>query len=383
MVEVAKELRQLNATCFFVAYSKKFAYLIEEAGFEVSYLKPLTSEKLAGNMMKFDQGKSLKIPFSQELVEKRVAAEIDFIKNNQIDKVVIGTSMTLFLSARICQVPLIYVKPFAYSEPQITSGQIFNESFIGILISRAILKFRYVPKAFRQIEKQYQQKVFHRTLDLLEADLNLVTSYPELTGVTKLPANYQFVGFVYGKLSAEIPEKILELRRNSQTLIYFAMGSSANRPLILKLLKILTQLPYTFICPVAYYLPEYKNKKFAENVYIFDWLPTEKVNSLIDLSSIHGGEGTIQTACLSGKPFIGLGLQMEQRYNLKISQKYGNGYQLSKHDITQEKLEKILELVLTDSTYQKKAEILKQKLLKKSFNGAKKAAEIILEYPNK
>lgn len=383
MIEVAKELRKLNASCFFIAYSKKFAYLIEAAGFEVSYLKPATTEKLAEDMMKFDQGKSLKIPFSKELVEKRVAAEIDFIRKNQIDKVVIGTSMTLFMSARICKIPLIYVKPFAYSEPQIANSQLFNDSFIGKSISRVSLNFRYVPKIFRQIEKSYQQKIFHRTLDLLEADLNLVTSYPELTGVRQLPENYRYVGFIYAKLSAEVPEKILELRQSSKTLIYFAMGSSANRTLILKLLRIFAQLPYTFICPVAYYLPEYKNKQFAENVYIFDWLPTEEINSLIDLSFIHGGEGTIQTACLSGKPFIGLGLQMEQRYNLKISQNYGNAYQISKHDITQKRLEKILALVLTDQSYQKKAETLKQNLQKKSYNGAKKAAEIILNYPNR
>ncbi|KAF1297208.1 hypothetical protein BAU15_06575 [Enterococcus sp. JM4C] len=383
MIEVAKEVHQLGVQCFFIAYAKKFAYLIEEAGFTVHYLQPETSEKMAAEMIRFDQLKTIKNPFTKELMEKRVAAEIDFIKAHQIEKVVIGTSISLFMSARICQVPLFYVKPFAYSRPQIQSGELFDIPLLKPLIRKLLLSVRYVPSVFKHIEKKYQQKIFHHSIDIFDGDVNLITTYPELTGITELPENYAYTGFIYAKLGTEIPEKIYQLAAEKRPLIYFSMGSSANRQLILKILPILAQLPYTFICSVAYYVPEYKNKQFADNVHIFDWLPTEEINSLIDLSILHGGEGTIQTACLSGKPFIALGLQMEQRYNVNICAKYGNAYALRSKDIKEKNLAEIIKTMLTNPSYQTRAQEMARQIKEKQMTGAQTAANLIYHWTAK
>jgi hypothetical protein len=46
-----------------------------------------------------------------------------------------------------------------------------------------------------------------------------------------------------------------------------------------------------------------------KNVLVYDWLPAPKVNPLADIAVIHGGQGTVQTACAAGTPSIGIGLQ--------------------------------------------------------------------------
>lgn len=160
------------------------------------------------------------------------------------------------------------------------------------------------------------------------------------------------------------------------------MGSSSNRELVEKFLLIFSKLPYIFICTVAYYLPEFTNKKYAENIYIYGWLPTEALNKYIDASIIHGGEGTVQTACMSGKPFIGLGLQMEQRYNLQICEEYGNAIQLRKKEITQKLLSQKMARILYEPNFIMKADKL-QKLMNKKSKSTEIAAEIICSNASK
>ncbi|WP_229116029.1 hypothetical protein [Parenemella sanctibonifatiensis] len=44
-------------------------------------------------------------------------------------------------------------------------------------------------------------------------------------------------------------------------------------------------------------------------MHVHDFLPAHKLAGLIAASVIHGGEGTVQTACASGARFAGIGLQ--------------------------------------------------------------------------
>ncbi|WP_321386407.1 nucleotide disphospho-sugar-binding domain-containing protein [uncultured Enterococcus sp.] len=378
MIETAKAVRALGARCLFIAYSKKFAGLIEEAGFELTMLAPETTEEMAAAMLRFDQFKTLKNPYSKTLMEERVHNEITFIQANNVVKVVTGTSMSIFLSARICQTPLFYIKPFAYSRPQIEQGDLFAGFPFSKSLQRLALGFRYIPAIFTHVEKKYGVKIFEKSLDLFDGDYNLITSFPELTGIDSLPDDYQYIGFMYANLSGALPQKVHELRKQAKTLVYFSMGSSSNRKLIEKFLTIFSQLPYTFVCPVAHYLPEFKNEHYAENVYISDWLPTEQMNALVDFSIIHGGEGTVQTACASGKPFIGLGLQLEQRYNLQLCENYGNAIQLKKQEVSLNTISRHIDSLLNDPQFLEKAIDLKT-LIETKEAGAEKAAKIICE----
>lgn len=376
MIETAKAVRARGVACLFIAYSKRFSALIEEAGFALTLLTPETTDEMAEAMLRFDQFKTLKNPYSKKLMEERVHHEIEFIKEHHVTKVVTGTSMSIFLSARIRQTPLFYIKPFAYSRPQIEQGDLFAGFPFSGGLKKLALGFSYIPAIFTHVEKKYDMKIFKKSLDLFDGDYNLITSIPELTGIDSLPADYQYIGFMYAKLSGELPEKIYELRKQAETLVYFSMGSSSNRKLIEKFLTIFSQLPYTFVCPVAHYLPEFKNKLYADNIYISDWLPTEQMNQLVDFSVIHGGEGTVQTACVSGKPFIGLGLQLEQRYNLQLCERYGNAIQLKKRDISLSVLSQHMDSLLNEPRFLTKALALKE-LIETKEAGAEKAAQVI------
>ena len=45
---------------------------------------------------------------------------------------------------------------------------------------------------------------------------------------------------------------------------------------------------------------------------------------------LHGGQGTVQTACATGVPFAGIGLSAEQRWNVQVSARRGNAIAVSR-----------------------------------------------------
>lgn len=206
MIETAKEVRKRGAKCLFIAYSTKFSHLIELADFEVVYLEPKTTEEMARNIIRFDQLKTFKNPFSKELMLERVKNEIALFNDRRIDKVVTGTSMSIFMSARISKVPLFYIKPFAYSRPHLENATVFKNVFLGATLQKIVLGLSYVPRMFKYVEKIYGVKVFNKTLEIFDGDYNLITSVPELTKATSLPMNYQHIGFMYAQLSGDLPK---------------------------------------------------------------------------------------------------------------------------------------------------------------------------------
>jgi UDP:flavonoid glycosyltransferase YjiC (YdhE family) len=212
-------------------------------------------------------------------------------------------------------------------------------------------------------------------MDIFEGDYNLVASAPELTGVEKLPKDWNYIGPIFAKLDGEIPEEIMNISRD-KPLIYFSMGSSANKDILIKVLKSFNTMPYNVICPMKFHLNDEKIE-VPDNVYLFDWLPAHKVNSMVDLAVLHGGEGTVQTACYSGKPFIGIGLQPEQEANIEYCVKYGNAARIKRKDISVEKLSNTIENVLADSRMIEKAIEIKKVL--SNYDGAKNAADSIIK----
>ena len=79
MIEIAKVLRH-DYHCVFCGFSETYLELIKEEKFEVTLLNPILTSAQEAAIIKFDQGKSLKNPFTTELVTERVASELALIE---------------------------------------------------------------------------------------------------------------------------------------------------------------------------------------------------------------------------------------------------------------------------------------------------------------
>lgn len=75
-------------------------------------------------MMKADQMKTLRNPFTYKMVKERVKSEIQFIVSLNPAAVVIGTTLSQFISSRACNTPLVYIKPFAFARTHLMEGNL-------------------------------------------------------------------------------------------------------------------------------------------------------------------------------------------------------------------------------------------------------------------
>ncbi|MBX9116580.1 glycosyl transferase [Enterococcus casseliflavus] len=386
MIEVAKQM-QGNHHCEFFGFSKTFASLITESGFTYHLLTPTLTEKQEEQIIKLDQLRSIKNPFTKEMVAARILSEQKLIDKLAPQVIVTGSNVTIFLSARSKQIPLVYVKPYAMSDPFFRSDSAFIPSslrFFGPLwywIRKQLVKSRWMPRAFKHAAQTEKLFMPETSLRMMDADLNLITTPDLFLTKEQLPENYQIVGPIFSKLGSSLPDEVLtfiqQKRRERKRIVYFAMGSSGNPRMVRKILAFLrNRSELAIIAPVTHLLKGKHND--SENLFLTEYLPSHLLHEHIDFSFIHGGEGTVQTACASGKPFIGIGMHYEQCCNIQYCVAYGNAIALTK-PLTEKKLEAALTEVGAPKICQQAYQ------LKKDFptNGPQKAMQEIEHFLEK
>ena len=340
-IEVARRLPEFR--CVFAGFSERFASPIREAGFDYRALEPVLTDAEGEMAMAFDQGRGWRHPFSVDMVRRRVLSERALIRDLGAEAVVIGTTLSQLISARAEAVPIFYVKPFAYSVPHMTqmrrTGFLPTATPVQRVVDRAVAwGIRHVlarllpaPVGFRKVARECGVRVPGTLVGFIGADVNLVASPPQLIpNWCRLPDDYQAVGPVYAQLDVPVPEEIERQRERGRPVVLVAMGSSASRGLVLDVLHSAARADVEIITPSALYLSPGDQASLPENVHVTGWIPVHRLGNLVDVAISHGGEGTVQTSCASGWPFIGIPLQLEQRYNVTRCVEFGNARLVSR-----------------------------------------------------
>ncbi len=365
MIEVAKQCGNTFRIVFF-GYSDKFSYLIDEAGYAFHRMEPWLSQEEIDHIWKVDRLESWDNPFTTGQLRRRVASETALYAREKPVALVTGFTLSTTISTRAARVPLVYIMPFSYTRPFFESGraevpEMFDSPLARLVPMswrKAILAYWGTHtgmwmKPFRRVARELGLEGYRTLMDIFEGDYNLVASAPELTGVASLPQHWHYVGPIFARLEMEIPGSFHAIPRD-KPLIYFAMGSSANMDILKKVMASFEGMPYRIVSPMKSHL-EKEQFMPPRNVYLYDWLPAHLVNPLVDMAIIHGGEGTVQTACASGKPFVGIGLQPEQESNIDYCVRYGNAIKILRRDISAAAIRNAIETALADDTMKRRA----------------------------
>ncbi|MHA7274427.1 glycosyltransferase [Arthrobacter sp. TMT4-20] len=334
MIEVAKALRDRHE-CVFLGYEPDFSLFIIDAGFTFHQLQPVWNELEKARALALDQGRGVRNPFTVDLVRRRVAAERRLIRETAAVAVVHGTNVTSLISARAEGIPLFYPVPFALTRPHVEQTKHGLFAIPGWVEPVVMPAFRalyntapLVPRAFKIAARENSVRPLRSMASMFEADYNLLTVMPwELEGYS-LPSNYERVGPIFAHLPGELPDVVHDLASSPRPLVYLALGSSASRRLALGTLRSLGKLPINVVAPVAHYLTDGDRKEVPANVTVTGLLPAHRLGGLVDAAVLHGGQGTVQTACATGVPFVGMGLQPEQRWNVAVCERRGNAIAL-------------------------------------------------------
>src|SRR5699024_619422 len=186
-IEVARHVATRRPVLF-CGFSRRYATRIRQAGFEFHLLAPELSEHEANQLLALDQGKALRNPLTASAMSRRVAAERHLIHRSGAAGVVIGSTVSQFISARAEARPLVYLKPFAYSAAHIATMRItglwpatgcWSRAWdrAGAAVARTVLpRLRLLPPGWRRLAAQHGVRLPPSSIDFLEADLNLITT---------------------------------------------------------------------------------------------------------------------------------------------------------------------------------------------------------------
>lgn len=378
MIEVAKGFRG-QYECHFFSYGGKFESLVEEAGFVLHRLEPREDEKKIALLWKVDRGETFQQPWSVAELRLRIQNEVALIEELQPVAAFLGSVLTFSLSCKLTNTLLFNFIPLALSKPYLEAGlPVFpnRSKWMNRLSAYLLLHVPLLMGNIRKVAKAYGLPLPRHFMDLWTGDINIVAETKSLSLLKELPKDWYFSGALFAHLDTKIPTEVQELLSNT-TLpkVYFAMGSSANRKVLLKVLSALEGLDCCFIAPIQSHLQP--GDFIPNNVHVTGWLPALEVTSQVDFALIHGGQGTVQTTVLAGVPFIGVGMQPEQEMNIYLYQQFGSAIQLYRNQLSKKKIQAAIHEMLTNATYRKKA--LEAKTLLSEINTVETVVSIFEE----
>ena len=377
-IEIARVARERGHTVLFHVYSPKYIGLLESAGLPVHLREPIMSDAEAEQIMALDQGRGVRHPFTTDMVRRRVTAELAAIRDFSADAVVIGSNLTMLLSARIAGVPIFYARPYAYSSTYFSKKPVGGELAAPGWLRAVARVLSYKPASFTRVAREHGLRLPHRTVDMLSADVNLICSlFTQLRGDSLVEPDVG-VGPIYYRAPGELPQIVHEPR--DRPLIYVGMGSSGSADILAQVLRQLSVAPVDVLVGGGVQLSD--TSMLGSNIHfagtVPGTIPAHLLAGHIDASITHGGEGTVQTACLAGVPFAGIAMQAEQSWNIEECVRYGNALRFTKNDVRRGNVRDILDRLLSDEGMRAKARQLGEAM--RTMDGAALAVEKIEDY---
>ena len=373
-IEIARVARERGHTVLFHVYSPKYIGLLESAGLLVHLREPIMSDAEAEQIMALDQGRGVRHPFTTDMVRRRVTAELAAIRDFNADAVVIGSNLTMLLSARIAGVPIFYARPYAYSSTYFSKKPVGGELAAPGWLRAVARVLSYKPASFVRVAREYGLRLPYRTVDMLSADVNLICSlFTQLRGDSLVKPDVG-VGPIYYRAPGELPQIVHEPR--DRPLVYVGMGSSGSADILAQVLRQLSVAPVDVLVGGGVQLSD--TRLLGDNIHFAGTVPAHLLAGHIDASITHGGEGTVQTACLAGVPFAGIAMQAEQSWNIEECVRYGNALRFTKNDVRRGNMRDILDRLLSDEGTRAKARQLGEAM--RTMDGAALAVEKIEDY---
>ena len=388
-IEVARRMPS-DVECVFAGFSRRNSEYIKAAGFEFRLLTPYLSDEEGRQALAFDQGRSLRHPFTAQMLAQRVTSERVLLRCLRPDAVVIGVTPSQFISARAECVPLVFVRPFAYSLAHLeaarkvgATGFLPRTTSEECLVDDAAAHLLHIAGTRAPLSRTFHQVAEANGVSLpqglfagLTADLNLIASAPHLLPRwLEMPEGHRVVGPVYAHLPGEVPEIVADLASGPKPLVYFAVGSSGNRDLVLDVLRGLGRADCQVLAPVRSHIKDEDLDTLPLNVHVTDWIPAHQLGNAVDLAITHGGEGTVQNSCAQGWPFIGIPLQFEQRFNVQRCVTFGSARLVSQKEARKADWAALVRETLADDLMRSRARRMAD--LMKGLDGPGQAAEAI------
>ena len=400
MIAVYKRLIDRGEKAVIATHGGTYEFVLKDEGIPFEYITPIMSDERAQEFVAANRGeRGLQGFYEVEELRECVQSEIKFLKENNIDVVLTGFTLSNSVSTRVTGIPLVvthlgsWVPPIFERKMQPFRDDFENpitrlipESWKVNFLNWIYSRIKFFTKPFNVIAKELHIEPFKNILDIFIGDLTLVTDVPEILGIPKnelenwTPKNPEFfsrnlklkyVGAIYAKLFGDIPLDVKEFLDTEKPKVYIALTSS--RPdYISAVHSSIKDMGVKAIFSLTTY-PEIIEE--SPSILVRRYLPSYQVMPLVDIAIIHGGQGSIQTAIASAIPVIGFPLQAEQNFNLKMIERHGAGIDLSLRSLKKGGLKTAVEKILTNNSFKSNIQLLKS--YQDRYDGAENTAKIL------
>ncbi len=392
-IEVAKVLRNRGVEVHFFTHGGPHEIHILEANFPYDRLQPRITPEKHEHLLNMDQGRGRGEPFTVEELASQVENELTALRQLQPAAVYAGMNLPCAISARAAGLPLIYLLPtqgtLAYFHHRLATFPDALENWLtrclpqrwkDFLFNWVMSRLRVGLKSYNVVARQYGVQPARSVWDVVSGDLVLLTDLPELIGLpeTALPQNHHYIGPLFARLSLSVPDQVRRVYGRPGLRVFCTMGSSTPVYILRKAAFALRDSSHNVVIATTSVLDPAELEPLPENVYATRYLPAPQVNEMADVTVIHGGQGTVQTACWAGKPVVGVAFQFEQQANLDMLVRAGMGVRIPLREFTERRLLSEIKRVTDDDKFRHNAHRIQA--LMRSVNGAVNAANVILDF---
>ena len=333
LVRIAESYKEMGGEALFFTHGGSYEFLAKEIGCRIIPVNPIYTAAEVDELMKWDRQEKFGDPFPEEWLIEHVENEEEAYLENGVGLLVTGMNVPSAISARKAKIPLVWIIPGTTMPLYFEKGygtypdmmenwftRFFPDRLKNVFTNWYMLRSKYGIRIINRVAERYNLPRFKRILDLLNGDYTLISDLREFLDIeeTKEFPKENYIGPLLAHLNIPLTKKVESHLKRSGRSIFFSMGSSGNKDLFLRILNTLNQKDYNVVAAYTSILGEDELPKCKDHILLEKLVPAEVVSSMVDLSVLHGGQGTIYTAAYSGKPVVGIPMQYEQQYNIDI-----------------------------------------------------------------
>lgn len=405
MLAIARALRARGVPVAMATHGGPHAGILDRAGEPYTLLEPTMDSarcrRYVDAVVEIGRPGSRLQPLD-ELLES-VAAEVAFLREKRATMVVIGFSLSAYLSSRVAGVPLATSHGGSFIPPVFERGLapiptqapvaqadwlpgFFLRFLANVMPPRASGPVAFLNEAARELRVEPVPSL----AALMVGDLTLVTDVPEVLGIPedelaawrprgrayRPSTRLAYSGPLFARLEVPVPQDVEAFLDGTRPTAYVAPTSSSPallRDLVAGVrkagLRVIVAATVHDVADLA-----------SGDVVVAGVLPSHEIMPRVEVALIMGGQGSVQTAMASGTPFVGFPLQPEQELNVALGVRHGMAIGVGPRRATADTIGAAVRRLTEGGAYREAAQRVRGHYA--GIDGAARAADVILSHPS-
>jgi UDP:flavonoid glycosyltransferase YjiC (YdhE family) len=403
MLHIAQALQARGEAVALATHGGPYTRVLDDAGMPWTQLEPAMDaarcERYLRDLVQIGRpGVRLQPP---DEVRRSVAAEAQFLRAQRARLVVIGFTLTAYLSSRVAGIALAashggsYVPPVfeAGLAPVPTTMPIPGTEWLPAWLKRKIAnagpqRLSDPTRFLNDVADELGVERVPTLAALMLGDLTLVTEVPQVLGVPQAEleswrprgsayrpgTRLVYSGPLFAKLDRPVAATIEPFLDGSRPTAYVVLSSST--PEMLRAVVARVRAAGVRVI-VGATIHDFGPNNDAD-VVVAGILPSHRVMPRVNAVVCMGGQGTVQCAMASGVPLVGIPLHPEQELNVDLAVRHGMGLAVAPRHAGSERLTAALRRIVHEPTFSAQAQRVRGHYA--GLDGAAAAADAIRAY---